>query len=448
MFVDNMSGRKSVCRKDVRRKNVGAPIFDNWFCKFGIPAQIHTDGGTEFVNKMADELFVLLNVDHTRTSPAHPQCNAQVEVFNKTVKKYLASFTDKTTLDWELFIPSLNLAYNTSYHSTIQTTPFELLFGVKPRLPSFPNPDIERVHYGEDFASERLQILNKARQIARQNATQNQMKYKTAFDDNAKEHCFNIGDKVLYMEMSFLNKNQKLAPKWSGPVEIIDVNDTNVKVRTPKGKIKLLNVMRIKKFFEEDGHAQNEEHYEELDLPTNTSRPMTRALSKLIKQRQATSIAINLINEALWPDIIKVAQKFLISDSTTLNDLTPEEQELWNSVDKSDLYEALTGDPEEVPNFQYDWITPSDTLTIQVPVQPHPASESQRPKRSRRPLPPPADRVLRSQQQPTAATSDNTKQSSPLQQTKNLAKTVSRATKSVFQFQKIRQKSRAKGKCE
>jgi hypothetical protein len=55
------------------------------------------------------------------------------------------------------------LAYNTSYHSTIATTPFELLFGVKPRLPSLPAPEFECHHYGESFAAERLQMLQEAR---------------------------------------------------------------------------------------------------------------------------------------------------------------------------------------------------------------------------------------------------------------------------------------------
>ncbi len=68
---------------------VADAIYRDWFAKFGIPAQIHTDGGKEFVNKLLAELFQLLNVRHTKTLPAHPQCNAQVEVFNKTVKKFL-----------------------------------------------------------------------------------------------------------------------------------------------------------------------------------------------------------------------------------------------------------------------------------------------------------------------------------------------------------------------
>ncbi len=110
-------------------ETVAKAIFSKWFCKFGIPAQIHTDGGKEFIHK----LFYLLNVEHTKTTPAHSQCNMQVEVFNKTVKKYLASFVDDTMLDWEIFLPALMLSYNTSYHSTIAMTPFELLVGAKPR---------------------------------------------------------------------------------------------------------------------------------------------------------------------------------------------------------------------------------------------------------------------------------------------------------------------------
>jgi hypothetical protein len=143
-------------------ETVAKAIFNKWFCKFGIPVQIHTDGGKEFVNKLSNELFTLLNVQHTKTTPAHPQCNAQVEVFNKTVKKYLASFIDDTMLDWENFLPALMLSYNTSYHSTIARTPFELLFGEKTRLPSFPNPDIQPLHYGESMPAERYQLLQKS----------------------------------------------------------------------------------------------------------------------------------------------------------------------------------------------------------------------------------------------------------------------------------------------
>ncbi len=104
-------------------ETVADTIYKYWFSKFG---------GKEFVNKLSEELFQLLNVKHTKNSPAHPQCNTQVEVFNKTVKKFLQSFVDDTTLNWETFLLALAISYNTSYHSTIATTPFELLLGKKP----------------------------------------------------------------------------------------------------------------------------------------------------------------------------------------------------------------------------------------------------------------------------------------------------------------------------
>jgi hypothetical protein len=229
---------------------VGKAIFKNWFCKFGIPAQIHTDGGKEFVNKLSAELFQLLNVQHSKTSPYHPQCNAQVEVFNKTVKKYLASYVNESSLNWDEWLPALMLAYNTSYHSTIATTPFELLFGVKPRLPLLPAPEIERHHYGESFAAERLQMLHQARKLARQIAHDQGEKYKNSYDQKSAQHKLTIGQKVWLSDTTSIGKNAKLAPNWVGPYEIVDVNDTNAKLNI-KNKLKIVNIAHLKLFVEE-----------------------------------------------------------------------------------------------------------------------------------------------------------------------------------------------------
>jgi len=193
--------------KDVER--VADAIYRDWFSKYGIPAQIHTDGGKEFVKKLSEELFQLLNVSHTKTSSAHPQCNAQVEV----LRQFLQSFVDYTTLNWETFLPALALSYNTSYHSTIATTPFELLFGEKARQPLFPNEDIQQINYGETSVAERFNFLQKLRVKAHQFATEQGQKSKDNFDKNTKAHNFKIGDKVLISNDFNKGKNQKLAPQ-------------------------------------------------------------------------------------------------------------------------------------------------------------------------------------------------------------------------------------------
>jgi len=112
------------------------------------------------------------------------------------VKKYLASFIDDTTLDWENFLPALMLSYSTSYHSTIATMLFELLFGERPRLPSFPNPEIQRLHCGESISAERYQLLQKIRFLAKNIASDNSAKIKNNFDKSAFPHDFHLNDLV------------------------------------------------------------------------------------------------------------------------------------------------------------------------------------------------------------------------------------------------------------
>ena len=221
---------------DKQAETVSNEIFTNWICRFGSPLQIHSDGGKEFCNKLSNELYDLLDIKHTKTSPAHPQCNSQVEVFNKTVAKYLSSFVHTSTLYWEQYIPALMFAYNTSYHSTIMSTPFELLYGMKPRLPSFPNQNIQQLHYGESFASQRLQILQKARSIAFENIQKQGEGYKNQFDKRAIPHSYKIGDQVLYHEQTFVGRNKKLAPKWLGPATVVRVNETNIHIKCKSGK--------------------------------------------------------------------------------------------------------------------------------------------------------------------------------------------------------------------
>jgi len=88
------------------------------------------------------------------------------------------------------------------------------------------------------------------RALARHFASAQGQKYKDNFDKNTISHKFKIGDKVL-ISSDFYTKNPKLAPKFYGPGEIIDINDTNAKVKINK-KIRVLNVNKLKIFLEEE----------------------------------------------------------------------------------------------------------------------------------------------------------------------------------------------------
>ncbi len=229
---------------------------------------------------------------------------------------------DDTTLNWETFLPALAISYNTSYHSTISTTPFELLFGEKARLPSFPNEDIQQLHYGETSAAERFNLLQKLRAKAHQSATEQGLKSKATFDRNTVPHNFKIGDKVLISNDFYVGKNPKLAPTYTGPGEIIDINDTNVKVKI-NNKIKILDVNKLKLFLKEHDSDQQQTFLDYDFNERSSDKPLTRAHAKLINYKNAAQLAlmkkVDLVN-------LKQLTQCAMDHDVTVNDRDTENE--------------------------------------------------------------------------------------------------------------------------
>jgi hypothetical protein len=199
-------------------------------------------------------------------------------------------------LNWETFLPALAISYNTSYHSTITMMSFELLFGEKARLPSFHNEDIQQINYGETSASERFNLLQKLRAKAHVFATEHRLKSKIDFDKNTSNHKFKIGDKVLISNDFYRGKNPKLAPQFKGPGKIIDINDTNAKVKI-NNKIKVLRVNKLKHVLQEN-HGETDTDLQDLNFKDfKSDKPITPAHAKLINYKNAANLALLMLNE-------------------------------------------------------------------------------------------------------------------------------------------------------
>ncbi len=82
------------------------------------------------------------------------------------IAKYLSAFVDGSTLDWEIYVPALMFAYNTSFHCSVQATPFSLTYGIEARLPSFFVPDVCCLHDPHLAEDNLLRTLHEARDIA------------------------------------------------------------------------------------------------------------------------------------------------------------------------------------------------------------------------------------------------------------------------------------------
>jgi site-specific DNA-cytosine methylase/transposase InsO family protein len=103
---------------------------------FGAPAEIVSDGGTEFAGSF-DELIRKCHIDHRRSSPGHPQANGAAERVVQTVKRSLRKYVQQEgqAETWDEYLPWLQLGYNASVHSSTGFSPFYMVHGMHPIVP-------------------------------------------------------------------------------------------------------------------------------------------------------------------------------------------------------------------------------------------------------------------------------------------------------------------------
>jgi hypothetical protein len=61
------------------------------------------------------------------------------------------------------------------------------------------------------------------------------------------------------------------------------------------------------------------------------------------------------ITESLRKPLMKIAQKLMISDEATFEQLTIAEKNLWTRFETAYIYRFLVGEEDTVTEFQYNW---------------------------------------------------------------------------------------------
>ena len=105
------------------------------FSRVGIPKEIISDQGSNFMSALLGEMYDFLYIKRIRTSPYHPQTDGLTERFNGILKSMLQKFVNKTGKDWDEYIPCLLFAYKEVPQESTRFTPFELLYGQRVREP-------------------------------------------------------------------------------------------------------------------------------------------------------------------------------------------------------------------------------------------------------------------------------------------------------------------------
>ena len=201
------------------------------FATHGLPLQIMTDNGSQFISEEFGNFMEENNISHHRVTPYWPAANGEVERFNKVLKKAIqTSHTEGK--DWKFELYKFLLAYRTTPHCTTNESPAYLLMNrkVKSKLPEIK----------EYKCCQKLKAIDKKKkEIIALNANKSRKQL-----DWVKE-----GDQVL-IRQKYMNKlSTNFEPR---PYKVVKISGPSVTVKSQNGNYFRRHRSHIRKYIGPD----------------------------------------------------------------------------------------------------------------------------------------------------------------------------------------------------
>ena len=195
--------------------------------RHGVPRQLLSDRGPSFLSKLMYEVCQLLGVTKINTSAYHPQTDGLVERFNRTLTDMLSKSVVPGTQEWDVRLPYVLFAYRSTLQSSTRESPFFLLYGRDPQLPTQAalSPPVQREFVQlDDYRSLMVRAMSEAWDVAQKNIHKAQKRQKRQHDKGAKNFDFHVGDRVfVHMPSLKSGPGHKLARPFKGPYRILEV---------------------------------------------------------------------------------------------------------------------------------------------------------------------------------------------------------------------------------
>jgi hypothetical protein len=188
----------------------------------GFPSSIVSDRDKVFLSTFWSELFKQAGTKLKYSSAYHPQSDGQTEVVNRCVETYLRCLTGRQPKQWPRWLSWAEYWYNTNYHASLKSTPFEALYGRSPPVLIRGDVNLSAVEEVNKLTAERNAMLREMQeQLLR---AQDVMRAQA--NKHRREVEYQVGDMVYlkiqpYKLRKLANRiNQKLSPRYYGPYEV------------------------------------------------------------------------------------------------------------------------------------------------------------------------------------------------------------------------------------
>jgi transposase InsO family protein len=139
--------------------DVAHKFFQTIYTLHGLPTSIITDRDPIFTSKFWQELLKLFGIQLNMSSAYYPQTDGQTERVNQCLEHYLRSMLLDHPKKWTKWLPLAQWWYNSTFHHSLCTSPFQTLFGYS--LPQLPlgHPPRSRIESINTFLHDRHQGL-------------------------------------------------------------------------------------------------------------------------------------------------------------------------------------------------------------------------------------------------------------------------------------------------
>jgi hypothetical protein len=251
------------------------------------------------------------------SSSYHPETDGQTERVNQCLEGYLRCFAHACPTKWIQWLSLAELWYNTSLHSALGKSPFEVLYGREPRqigitmVSACPVPELD------SWLKDRQLMQD----LLRQHLERIRLRMKNQADKKRSERAFNVGDRVFlklqpYVQSSVAPRaHHKLLFKYYGPYEVLErIGEVAYRLKLPEtSRIHpVIHVSQLKKAIGAHVEVQTV-----LPSPLDILQIPTRVLQRRLRQQGPVAVSQVLVqwsgqpaSMATWEDFDELKQRF------------------------------------------------------------------------------------------------------------------------------------------
>lgn len=225
---------------------VAESFVQNFILRYGIPQEIVTDQGTEFLSSTFKEACKVLGIKQLNSTAYHHETLGALENSHKHLGAYLRIQVAKHPNSWSSWVSFWCFSYNNSVHSETRYTPFELVFGQTCRLPSNVLTRTDPLYSFDDYPLELKYRLQTACNDARNKLLLSKEKRKKLYDSQiSKIVRYPTGSKIMLRN----NVGNKSEPVYKGPYTVVVDKAPNVVINIGNKLIEV-HKNRVKKYHE------------------------------------------------------------------------------------------------------------------------------------------------------------------------------------------------------